>query len=219
MSWVVCVTGVLEQRKSLGPEPATADARRKSVIIVDKQPTDSPAASKCCSWFDHPMDVCTCQSAHFLPLLSIVAQICYKSLIQFHVPYHVLPFYAFPFLCAFMFLFLLGVLLGLPYLYFSFVEPACIMSWVLPVVTAGHLTERNSVRFPLCHAWFFTVMLLDLKYWWPYFWLSLNSVQVDFSCEYWEILSFWRYIYSWLVSILSELFSGLCILGFVEDPF
>ncbi|KAH9549132.1 hypothetical protein CY35_10G004100 [Sphagnum magellanicum] len=40
---------VLEQRKSLGPEPATADARRKSVIIVDKQPTDSPAASKCCS--------------------------------------------------------------------------------------------------------------------------------------------------------------------------
>ncbi|CAM6040699.1 unnamed protein product [Sphagnum compactum] len=40
---------VLEQRKSLGPELATADARRKSVIIVDKQPTDSPAASKCCS--------------------------------------------------------------------------------------------------------------------------------------------------------------------------
>ncbi|KAH8948944.1 hypothetical protein BDL97_10G004400 [Sphagnum fallax] len=40
---------VLEQRKSLGPEPATADARRKSVIIIDKQPTDSPAASKCCS--------------------------------------------------------------------------------------------------------------------------------------------------------------------------
>jgi hypothetical protein len=45
----MCVTGVLEKRKSLGPEPATADARRKSVIIVDKQPTDSPAASKCCS--------------------------------------------------------------------------------------------------------------------------------------------------------------------------
>lgn len=45
----LCVTGVLEQRKSLGPELATADARRKSVIIVDKQPTDSPAASKCCS--------------------------------------------------------------------------------------------------------------------------------------------------------------------------
>lgn len=124
----LCVTGVLEQRKSLGPEPATADARRKSVIIIDKQPTDSPAASKCCSWFDHQMDVCTCQSAHFLPLLSIVAQICYKSLIHFHVSYHVLPFFAFPFLCAFMFLFLLGVLLGLPFLYFSFVEPACIMS-------------------------------------------------------------------------------------------
>ncbi len=43
------MTGVLEKRKSLGPELGTADARRKSVIIIDKQPTDSPAASKCCS--------------------------------------------------------------------------------------------------------------------------------------------------------------------------
>jgi hypothetical protein len=60
----------------------------------------------------------------FLPLLSIAAQICFKFLIHFHVPYHVLPFPLSPFsvlLCSSFFLgyykafhFSISVLLSLP---------------------------------------------------------------------------------------------------------
>ncbi|CAK9207234.1 unnamed protein product [Sphagnum jensenii] len=40
---------VLEQRKSHGPETATVNPRRRSVVIVDKQSPDPPPPSKCCS--------------------------------------------------------------------------------------------------------------------------------------------------------------------------
>jgi len=64
--------GVLEQRKSHGPETAAVNPRRKSMVIVDKQSPDPPPPSKCCSWFN-AMD---CVNVNLLNLL--LAKTCYK---------------------------------------------------------------------------------------------------------------------------------------------